>query len=74
MKAADFIRVVREDLEELYKMHRLAVESGGANGFLCLKPEDLIQKMERTDREILEFYLAQGAEIEDAQEYLARIG
>lgn len=74
MKAADFIRVVREDLDELYKMHRLAVESGGAMGFLCLKPEDLIQKMERTDREILEFYLAQGAEIEDAQEYLARIG
>lgn len=70
MKAAEFIKVVRDDLQELYDMHILAVQTSGKSGFLCLKPDGLIAKMNQTDREILEYYLSQGAEIEDAEEFL----
>lgn len=73
MKAAEFIKVVRDDLQELYNMHILAVQTNGKYGFLCLKPEGLMAKMNQTDRELLEHYLAQGAEIDDAEEYLKSI-
>lgn len=73
MKASVFLQIVRDDLNELYEMHKLAVLTDGKQGFLCLKPDQLIEKMKRSDREILEFYIAQGAEIEDAEEYLASI-
>ena len=71
MKAVDFIRVVRDDLNELYNLHQLAEATNDAQGFRCLKPERLMAKMRCTDKEIVEFYLAQGAQIEDAEEYLA---
>lgn len=70
MKAVDFIKVVRDDLQELYKMHELSVMTNGEQGCLCLNPEHLFEKMNRSDREILEYYLAQGAAIEDAEEFL----
>ena len=70
MRAADFIKVVRDDLQELYNMHILAVQTNGKEGFLCLKPESLIAKMRQTDRELLDYYIAQGADIEDAEDYL----
>lgn len=70
MRAAEFIKVVRDDLQELYNMHILAIQTNGRDGFLCLKPENLMAKMNQTDRELLEYYLAQGAEIDDAEEYL----
>jgi hypothetical protein len=73
MKAVEFIKVVRDDLRELYDLHELAVATDGKQGFLCLTPERLIEKMNRTDKEILELYLAEGAAIEDAAEYLASI-
>lgn len=44
MKAAEFIKVVRDDLQELYNMHILAVQTNGKYGFLCLKPEGLMAK------------------------------
>jgi len=74
MKATEFIKVVRDDLKELYEMHQLAVSTDGQSGLLCFNPEQLIEKMNRSDREILEFYIAQGAEIDDADEYLNSIG
>ena len=73
MKAAEFIKVVRDDLQELYDMHILPVQTNGKDGLLCLKPECLMAKMNQTDRELLEYYLAQGAEIDDAEEYLKLI-
>lgn len=73
MKAADFIKAVRDDTQELYNLHQLYLSSNGEHGFRCLNPESLERKMNRTDREILEKYLADGAVIEDAAEYLAAL-
>ena len=47
--------------------------SGGKLGLRCLNPEEFEKKMKRTDREILESYLAEGAQIEDADEYLTNL-
>ena len=71
MKAADFIKVVRNDLQELLEMHELSVATNGKQGCRCLNPEILYQKIRQSDREILEHYLAKGAVIDDAEEYLA---
>lgn len=73
MKAAEFIKVVRDDLQELYDMHILSIQTNGKEGLLCLKPEALMAKINRTDRELLEYYLSQGAEIDDAEEYLKSV-
>lgn len=73
MRAAEFIKIVRDDLSELYHLHQLAVETDDKQGFRCLKPERLMEKMARTDKEILEYYLAEGAQIEDVDEYLANM-
>lgn len=73
MKASEFIEIVRDDTNELYRMHELSISTNGEQGLLCLNPDKLIEKMNRTDKEILEFYLAEGAQIEDADEYLANL-
>ena len=73
IKAAEFIKIVHDDMQELYDLHQLSVSSGGKLGLRCLNPEDFEKKMRRTDREILELYLAEGAQIEDADEYLANL-
>ena len=73
MKAAEFIRIVRDEMQELYGLHQLSVSSGGKLGLRCLNPEEFEKKMKRTDREILESYLAEGAQIEDADEYLTNL-
>lgn len=73
MKAVNFIKVVRDDMQELYAMHQLSVSTNGKLGLRCLDPDVLEKKMNRTDKEILEFYLAEGAQIEDAEEYLATL-
>lgn len=73
MKAAEFIKIVRNDMQELYDLHQLSVSSGGKLGLRCLNPEEFEKKMMHTDREILELYLAEGAQIEDADEYLANL-
>ena len=54
MKAAEFIKIVHDDMQELYDLHQLSVSSGGKLGLRCLNPEDFEKKMRRTDREILE--------------------
>lgn len=70
MKAEDFIKVVRNDMQELYDLHQLSVSSNGKLGLRCLDIDNFLKKMRRTDREIIEFYLAEGAQIEDAKEFL----
>lgn len=74
MKAAEFIKIVRDDIKELTELHQLCISSEGKFGLRCLNPDELERKMKRTDREILEEYLACGAQIDDAEEYLAKIG
>lgn len=73
MKAADFIRIVRNDCQELYDLHNLAVETNGIQGSYCLNLDEFLKKMNRTDKEILDYYISQGAEIDDADEYLAAL-
>lgn len=70
MKAVDFIKVVRQDLQELYDLHCLSIESDGTRGLRCLKPDILEKQMRRSDREIIELYLSKGANIDDADEFL----
>ncbi len=71
MKAAQFIQVVRKDMQELWDMHELSLATDGMQGCPCLNPEYLTAQMGRSDREILEHYLALGAEIEDAEAFLS---
>lgn len=73
LKAKDVIKAVREDMQELYDMHMLAVSTAGEQGFLCLDIDAFLRLMNRSDREILESYIARGAEIEDVDEYLASL-
>lgn len=74
MKASEFIKIVRDDTAELYQLHELSVQTNGEQGLMCLNPEKLIEKMKMTDGEILKFYLAHGADIDDADEFLAGLG
>lgn len=71
MKAAEFIQIVREDTKELYDMHLLSVQTNGEQGLRCLNPDVLREKLVQTDKQILQHYLSLGAEIEDAEEFLA---
>lgn len=73
MKAEDVVKTVREDMQELYEMHKLAITTNGEQGFLCLDIDGFLRLMNRSDGEILESYIAQGAQIEDADEYLASL-
>lgn len=73
MKAVDFIKIVRDDMNELYEMHKLAVNTNGEQGCMCLNLDQFLAKMNRSDKEILEYYISQGAQIEDADEYLASL-
>ncbi len=70
MKAVDFIKIVRDDCQELYDLHNLAVETNGEQGSYCLNLDEFLKKMNRTDKEILDYYISQGAEIDDVEKYL----
>lgn len=70
MKAADLINQVRESTKQLWDSYQLFLSSNGASGLNCFTPEILEQKMNRTDREIVEQGVAKGLYIEDADEYL----
>lgn len=74
MKAANLIREVRESTQLLWESHQRYIKSGGEEGLYCFTPDVLIQKLNRTDREIIEQGLAKGVYIEDAEEYLDGIG
>ena len=71
MKALDFIKQIRDNFNELYALHEMAIESNGEVGCICLNPERLFELMNRTDAEIVRDYLEKGAPIEDADEFLA---
>ena len=71
MKAVDFIKSIRDNFNELYELHEMAIESNGEIGCVCLNPERLFELLNRTDAEIVRDYLAKGAPIEDAEEFLA---
>lgn len=70
---SELIRVTRSDVERLYNLHQLSIESNGNQGLKCLNPEKLDYLMNRTDEEILQDYMAQGYTITKADEYLASI-
>ena len=70
MKAAALIKEVRDSTQQLWDSHMRYVESGGQVGMLCFTPDALKQKLDRTDREIIEQGLARGIYIEDADDYL----
>lgn len=73
MKAATLIKEVRESTQLLWNSHMRYIESGGEVGMPCFTPDVLKQKLERTDRDIIEQGLAKGVYIEDADEYLAKL-
>lgn len=74
MKAAVLIKEVRDSTQALWNSHMRYVESGGEFGMLCFTPDVLKQKLDRTDRDIIEQGLAKGVYIEDADEYLSKLG
>lgn len=73
MKAADLIKEVRSSTQLLWDSHMRYIESGGEVGMPCFTPDILKQKLDRTDRDIIEQGLAKGVYIEDAEEYLAKL-
>lgn len=74
MKAAALIKEVRESTQYLYDSYQRYLESDGLVGLNCLDTDTLMQRLNRTDREIVEQGLAKGVYIEDADEFLAGIG
>ncbi len=74
MKAAALIKEVRDSTQRLWDSHMRYVESGGQVGMLCFAPDVLKQRLDRTDKDIIEQGLAKGVYIEDAEEYLAKLG
>lgn len=67
------VAIVRSDLQKLYDMHLLAVSTEGKQGFRCFNPEVLEAKMKRTDEEILNDLISDGAIIDGVEEYLASL-
>lgn len=43
-------------------------------GLCCFDPDLLEERLKRSDRDIIEQGLAKGVYIEDAEEYLAKLG
>lgn len=74
MKASALIKEVRDSTQLLWDSHIRYIESGGEMGMLCFAPDVLKQKLNRTDRDIVEQGLARGIYIEDADEYLTKLG
>ena len=70
MKAEVLIKEVRESTQALWESHQRYIETNGEAGLLCFTPDVLIQRLNRTDREIVEQGLAKGVYIEDAEDYL----
>ncbi|MBO7312290.1 MAG: hypothetical protein J6U82_05745 [Alistipes sp.] len=64
------IKEVRESTQALWESHQRYIETNGEAGLLCFTPDVLIQRLNRTDREIIEQGLAKGVYIEDAEDYL----
>ena len=59
MKAAALIKEVRESTQHLYDSYQKYLET---------------ERLKRSDRDIIEQGLAKGVYIEDAEEYLAKLG
>lgn len=73
MKAQELITQVRNADKRMYDLHLRFVETNGAEGFQCLNPDVMKAKVDRTDRQIVEEFLAKGAQIDDVQEFLAAL-
>lgn len=67
------VATVRSDLKKLYDMHLLSVSTDGKQGLRCFNPEALEAKMKRTDEEILNDLISNGAMIDGVEEYLASL-
>lgn len=71
MKAEALIKEVRESTQYLYDSYQKYLETDGRAGLFCFDPDTLMQRLNRTDKEIVEQGLAKGVYIEDADEFLA---
>ncbi|MGN1217670.1 MAG: hypothetical protein ACI4TD_06805 [Phocaeicola sp.] len=67
------VATVRSDLKKLYDMHLLSVSTDGKQGLRCFNPDALEAKMKRTDEEILNDLISNGAMIDGVEEYLASL-
>lgn len=74
MKAAALIKEVRESTQHLYDSYQKYLETDGKMGLCCFDPDLLEERLKRSDRDIIEQGLAKGVYIEDAEEYLAKLG
>ena len=52
----------------------ILLETDGKMGLCCFDPDLLEERLKRSDRDIIEQGLAKGVYIEDAEEYLAKLG
>ena len=73
MKAAALIKEVRESTQRLYDSYQKYLETDGEAGLRCFDPDLLEERLNRSDRDIIEQGLAKGVYIEDAEEYLAKL-
>lgn len=73
MKAAALIKEVRESTQHLYDSYQKYLETDGQMGLRCFDPDLLEERLNRSDRDIIEQGLAKGVYIEDAEEYLAKL-
>lgn len=73
MKAAVLIKEVRESTQRMWDSHLQYIETNGEVGMLCFTPDIMKQKLDRTDRDIINEAIAKGVAIEDAEEYLASV-
>lgn len=74
MKAVALIKEVRESTQHLYDSYQKYLETDGQMGLRCFDPDLLEERLRRSDRDIIEQGLAKGVYIEDAEEYLAKLG
>lgn len=73
MKAAVFIKDIRDSNQRLWDSYQTFLSTNGEQGMNCFTPDKMESLLKRTDREIIELGLAKGVVIEDAEEYLAGI-
>ena len=74
MKAAALIKEVRESTQHLYDSYQKYLETDGKMGLCCFDPDLLEERLKRSDRDIIEQGLAKGVYIEDAEEFVAKLG
>ena len=69
-----FLYAYYQNLRKEIDARQKWLETDGKMGLCCFDPDLLEERLKRSDRDIIEQGLAKGVYIEDAEEYLAKLG